>query len=197
MRTPHGLYRMGPHADFTESPVMSGLEFSCHSHFDIDCVSDIMVVLTSVESLSSPSPIIAAFARAAVANVPAVDDDDEKLDDKEDVDEDEEKNEDENREHDDQIVNKRKRKLQQVVLISSRVTVINWMIADADQNGEQGLVLRAIAKFPSEFRGNYKVCRVRVLIDIDRIQANHTKATRWWKMRDEVGEYGVRESVHP
>ena len=22
------------------------------------------------------------------------------------------------------------------------------------------------------------------------MQANHTKATRWWKMRDKVGEYG-------
>lgn len=44
-----------------------------------------MVVLTSVEALSSPSPIIATFARAASANVPAVDDDDEKLGDNEDV----------------------------------------------------------------------------------------------------------------
>ena len=39
-----------------------------------------MVVLTSVEALSSPSPIIAAFARTAGANVPAGDVNDEKLD---------------------------------------------------------------------------------------------------------------------
>ena len=66
--------------------------------------------------------------------------------------------EDENHDHDDQLVNKRKRKLQQVVSITSRVSVINWMITDADQNDEQGLILRAIAKFHSALRRNYKVC---------------------------------------
>uniref|UniRef100_M4BDH9 Uncharacterized protein n=1 Tax=Hyaloperonospora arabidopsidis (strain Emoy2) TaxID=559515 RepID=M4BDH9_HYAAE len=116
-----------------------------------------MVVLTSVE-VSFPSPITAAFARTAGANVPAGDVDDEKLDDNEDVREGEETIEDENHDHDDQLVNKCKRKLQQVVSATSRLTVINWMITDADQNDEQGLILRAIAKFPSEFRGNYKVC---------------------------------------
>ena len=81
-----------------------------------------MVVLTSVETLSSPSPIIAAFARTAGANVLASDVDDEKLDDNEDVGEGEEKIEDENHDYDDQLVNKRKRKLQQVVSITSRLT---------------------------------------------------------------------------
>src|SRR5437588_139695 len=44
---------------------------------------------------------------------------------------------------------------------------INWMIDDAKINGEKGVAIRAIAKFPQHFRGNYK--------------ANHIKATRWWK----------------
>ena len=106
--------------------------------------------------MSSPSPIIATFARNAGANVPAGDVDDEKLDDNEDVEEEEEKIQDNNHDHDDQLVNKSK--LQQVVSITSRLTVINWMITDVDQNDEQGLILKAIAKFPSDFRGNYKVC---------------------------------------
>ena len=117
-----------------------------------------MVVSRSVEALRSPSLIIAAFARTAGANAPGGDVDDEELDDSEDVGEGEEKIEDENHDHDDQLVNKRKRKLQQVVLITSRLTVLNWMITDADQNNEQGLILKVIAKFPSEFRGNYKIC---------------------------------------
>ena len=117
-----------------------------------------MVVLSSVEAMSSPSPIIDAFARTAGAYAPAGDVDDEKLDDNEDEGEAEEKIEDENHDHDDQLVNKRNRKLQEVVSITSRLTVINWMISDADQNDEQGLILRANEKFPSEFRGNYKVC---------------------------------------
>ena len=104
------------------------------------------------------SPIVAAFARTAGANVPAGDVDDEKLDDNEDVGEVEEKIEDEDHDHDDQIVNKHKHKLQQVVSITSRHTVNNWMITDADQNDEQGLIPRAVAKFSSECRGNYKVC---------------------------------------
>ena len=114
--------------------------------------------LSSVEDLSSLSPIIAAFARTAGANAQAGDVDDEELNENEDVREREEKIEDENHDHDDQLVNKRNRKLQEVVSITSRLTVINWMISDADQNDEQGLILRAIDKSPSELRGNYKVC---------------------------------------
>ena len=120
-----------------------------------------MVVLTSVEALSSSSPIGAAFAQTAGANVPAGNFDDEKLDDSEDVGEGKEKIKDENRDHDDELVNKRK--LQQVVLITSRLTVINWMKIDAEQNEEQGLILRAINKFSSKFRGNYKLCRNTLL----------------------------------
>ena len=117
-----------------------------------------MVVLRNVGALSSPSPIFAAFARTAGGNAPASDVDDEELDDNEDVEEGEEKIEDMNHDHDDQLVNKRKRKLQQFGSIKSRLTLINWMITDAYQNYEQGLILKAIAKFPSEFRGNYKLC---------------------------------------
>uniref|UniRef100_M4BLP8 Uncharacterized protein n=1 Tax=Hyaloperonospora arabidopsidis (strain Emoy2) TaxID=559515 RepID=M4BLP8_HYAAE len=67
-----------------------------------------MVALTSVEALSSPSPIIAAFSSTAGANVPAGDVDDDKLDDNEDVGEGEERIEDENHDRDDQLVNKSK-----------------------------------------------------------------------------------------
>ena len=117
-----------------------------------------MVILTSVEALSFASTIIAAFTCTAGANVPAGDVNDERLEDNEDVGEGEENIEDENHDHDDQLVNKSKRKLQQVVSITSRLTVINWVITDADQNYKQGLILRAIAIFCSAFRGNYKVC---------------------------------------
>ena len=51
----------------------------------------------------------------------------------------------------------RKRKLQQVVTISDRVRVMRWMINDALENGEKGINVRTIAKFPSQFRGEYKV----------------------------------------
>ena len=103
--------------------------------------------------MSSPSPIFAAFARTVGASTPAGDVDGEKLDDNQDVGEGEEIIED-----DSQLVNKRNRKLQQIISIMSRLAVINWMITDADQNDERRLILRAIANFPSEFRGNYKVC---------------------------------------
>ena len=71
--------------------------------------------------------------------------DDDELDDSEDVEEGEENVEDDNNDHNDQTVIKRKRKHQQVVSITSRITVINWMITDGDQNDEQGLILGAIA----------------------------------------------------
>ena len=113
------------------------------------------MVLSSVEALSSPSPIIAAFARTSGANAPTGDIHDEELDDNQDGGDGEKKIEDENDDHDDQLVNKRK--LQQVVSIPSRITVINWMIIDADQNDEQGLIFRAITKISLEFCGNYTV----------------------------------------
>ncbi|ETV71324.1 hypothetical protein H257_13451 [Aphanomyces astaci] len=50
----------------------------------------------------------------------------------------------------------RKRKLQQVVTISDRVRVMRWMINDALENGEKGVNVRTIAKFPAQFRGEYK-----------------------------------------
>src|SRR5689334_18949330 len=51
----------------------------------------------------------------------------------------------------------RKRKLQQVVTISDRIRVIQRMLEDAEVNGEKGLILRTIAKFPNQFRGQYNV----------------------------------------
>ena len=115
-----------------------------------------MVFLTNNEAFISSSRTIATFARDVSANVPAVNVDDVKLDDNKEV---EEKDGDKNHESDGRIDNKRKLKFQQVVSISSRVNVINWVISGADQNGEQGLVLREIDKFPLEFHGNYKICR--------------------------------------
>lgn len=106
------------------------------------------------EALCSPSPIIAAFARASAANVMLVDEVNTV------VHVEIEKEEQIRGDIEGLFINKRKRNLQQVVLISTRVTVIKWMIADAIKNGESGVILRAIGNFPSEFRGNYKVRRI-------------------------------------
>ncbi len=107
--------------------------------------------MTGVEQLSSPSPIVAAFARAnqAIATTNEAKESEqivEIIDDEE--------NDAPNLAK--PVTSKGKRKLQQVVTISSRVTVIRWMIEDAVANGEHGVVLRAISNFASEFRGRYK-----------------------------------------
>ena len=74
--------------------------------------------------LSSPSPIVAAFARTAGDYAPAGDVNDEELYDTEDVGEGIDKTEDRNHDHDDKLVNQHIRKLQQAVSIMSRLTVI-------------------------------------------------------------------------
>lgn len=51
----------------------------------------------------------------------------------------------------------KKRLLQKVSTISKRVKIIKWMIQDANENGEKGVVLRTINQFRSEFRGKYNV----------------------------------------
>ena len=66
-----------------------------------------MVVFINVKALSSPSPVIADFARTVDANARAGDVDDEELDDNEYVGDGEEKVEEENHDHDDEHVNKR------------------------------------------------------------------------------------------
>ena len=53
--------------------------------------------------------------------------------------------------------NPRKRSLQKASTIRKRVEVIKWMVEDASDNGERGVVLRTINQFPSEFRGKYNV----------------------------------------
>ena len=50
-----------------------------------------------------------------------------------------------------------KRKLQQVVTITQRVRVIRWMVEDSEVEGVNGVILRAIEKFPNEFRSSYKI----------------------------------------
>uniref|UniRef100_M4BAM8 Uncharacterized protein n=1 Tax=Hyaloperonospora arabidopsidis (strain Emoy2) TaxID=559515 RepID=M4BAM8_HYAAE len=57
-----------------------------------------------------------------------------------------------------------------------RVEIIKWMVEDATENEEKGVVLRTINQFPSELRGKYNV--------------NNTKCTtRWWKSRAEVDNF--------
>ena len=38
-----------------------------------------------------------------------------------------------------------------------RVEIIKWMVEDATENEEKGVVLRTINQFPSELRGKYNV----------------------------------------
>ena len=72
------------------------------------------------------------------------------------------------------VPQKRKRSLQQVSTVRDRMKIIQWMINDKTENGEKGIILRTIEKFPMAFRGTYN--------------ANHVKATRWWKSRVHVVE---------
>ena len=53
--------------------------------------------------------------------------------------------------------NPRKRSLQKVSTILKRVEAIKWLVEDANETGEKGVVLRTIDQFPSEFRGKYNV----------------------------------------
>ena len=53
--------------------------------------------------------------------------------------------------------NPRKRLLQRVSTISKRVEVMKWMVEEANENGEKGVVLRKIYQFPYEFREKYNV----------------------------------------
>ena len=69
---------------------------------------------------------------------------------------------------------KRKRSLQQVSTVRDRMKIIQWMNNDEAEKGEKGRILRAIETFPMAFRGKYN--------------ADHVKATRWWKAREHVFE---------
>ncbi|TDH74379.1 hypothetical protein CCR75_008936 [Bremia lactucae] len=48
-----------------------------------------------------------------------------------------------------------KRLLPKVSTINKRVKVTSWLVEDANQNGEKGVILRTINQFPSEFRSKY------------------------------------------
>ena len=65
-----------------------------------------------------------------------------------------------------------KRRLQQVSTLSYRHRVVQWMIADAEQNREAKIASRTIRNFLNQFRGEQK--------------ANLMKASRWWKDRDTI-----------
>ena len=49
-----------------------------------------------------------------------------------------------------------KRRLQQVSTLSYRHRVVQWMIADAEQNREAKIASRTIRNFPDQFRGEQK-----------------------------------------
>ena len=65
-----------------------------------------------------------------------------------------------------------KRRLQQVSTLADRHRIVQWMIADAEQNGEAKIASRTICNFPDQLRGEQK--------------ANLMKASRWWKDRDTI-----------
>ncbi|KAI9907469.1 hypothetical protein PsorP6_016469 [Peronosclerospora sorghi] len=60
--------------------------------------------------------------------------------------------------NDNDATSKRKRAIQQVASVETRVKVIMWMVKDAEENGEKGFAVRAIKNFQADFRGEYKVC---------------------------------------
>ncbi|KAI9921915.1 hypothetical protein PsorP6_001955 [Peronosclerospora sorghi] len=130
--------------------------------------------LDHVEALASPSPIVAALARAhaqAQARSKAV----AQVENRENVLEQTNGNhEQEQIPNENDETRKRKRAIQQVALVETRVKVIKWMVKDAEENAEKGVAVRAIKNFQADFRGEYKLC------------ANHMKCTRWWKDREGI-----------
>ncbi|KAI9911951.1 hypothetical protein PsorP6_009631 [Peronosclerospora sorghi] len=128
--------------------------------------------LDHVEALASPSPIVAALARAhaqAQARSEAV----AQVENRENVLEQTNGNHDQEQiPNDNDATRKRKRAIQQVASVETRVIVIKWMVKDAEENGEKGVAVRAIKNFQADFRGEYK--------------ANNMKCTRWWKDREGI-----------
>ncbi|KAI9907543.1 hypothetical protein PsorP6_016226 [Peronosclerospora sorghi] len=125
-----------------------------------------------VEALASPSLIVAALARAHTqehARSEAV----AQVENRENVLEQTNCNhEQEQIPNDNDATRKRKRAIQQVASVGTRVKVIKWMVKDAEENGEKGVALIAIKNFQADFRGEYK--------------ANHIKCTRWWNDREGI-----------
>ncbi|KAI9918172.1 hypothetical protein PsorP6_012764 [Peronosclerospora sorghi] len=112
--------------------------------------------LDHVKALASPSPIVAALERAhaqAQARSEAV----AQVENRENVLEQTNGNhEQEQIPNDNDATRKRKRAIQQVASVETRVKVIKWMVRDAEENGEKG------------------------------VAANHMKCTRWWKDREGI-----------
>ncbi|KAI9910017.1 hypothetical protein PsorP6_010422 [Peronosclerospora sorghi] len=109
--------------------------------------------LDHVEALASPSPIVAALARAnAQAQAPQVENRENVLEQTNG------NHEQEQIPNDNDATRKRKRVIQQVASVETLVKVIKWMVKDAEENGEKGVAVRAIKNFQSDFRGEYKVC---------------------------------------
>ncbi|KAI9908168.1 hypothetical protein PsorP6_004556 [Peronosclerospora sorghi] len=123
--------------------------------------------LDHVEGLVSPSPIVAALARAheqAQARSEAV----AQVENRENV------LEQTNGNHEqEQIPNDKTQACNTAgCVVETRVKVIKWMVKDAEENGVKGVAVRAIKNFQADFRGEYK--------------ANHMKCTRWWKDREGI-----------
>ena len=65
-----------------------------------------------------------------------------------------------------------KRALQHVTTLDQRTRCLRWMISDSTENGELGVISRAVSKFPEMFRWKYK--------------ANIQKCSRWWKRQHSI-----------
>ncbi|KAI9913833.1 hypothetical protein PsorP6_005135 [Peronosclerospora sorghi] len=112
--------------------------------------------LDHVEALASPSHIVAALARAhaqSQARIEAV----AQVENRENVLEQTNGNQEQEQiPNDNDATRKRKREIQQVASVETRVKVIKWMVKDAEENGEKGVAVRAIKSFQADFRGEYK-----------------------------------------
>ncbi|KAI9909760.1 hypothetical protein PsorP6_010274 [Peronosclerospora sorghi] len=128
--------------------------------------------LDHVEALASPSPIVDALARPHAqeqARSEAV----AQVENRENVLEQTNGNhEQEKIPNDNDETRKRKRAIQKVASVETRVKFIKWVVKDAEENREKGVAVRAIKNFQADFRGEYK--------------ANHMKFTRWWKDREGI-----------
>jgi hypothetical protein len=116
----------------------------------------------------SASPIVAAFARQRQK----LQEDEEKARDVDDVVVVEEEDEMEKEEVEVVAGGQRKRKLQQVATQQIRIKVVNWMIEDEQATGKKGLFAKTVRQFPGTFRGS--------------VNANCTKASRWWSDRENM-----------
>jgi hypothetical protein len=66
----------------------------------------------------------------------------------------------------------RRRRLQQVVTLSDKKAVVEWMTISEALDGPEGLIPRTLHAFPEHFRGQFS--------------ANFMKASRWWRDQDNL-----------